>query len=169
VKIVSPPHPVVRPERRAGHVFATCATAFVAAALIVAIVHAALPITRGWWLVAYLALVGGLSQALLGNGLLSFVKRTRARGPGTLATAGQLALWNGGTVLVAVADLGDSASGLLTGSALLLGALSLFATSLRRAGASTRRPARRWIFAYTTLLVFLAGSVVTGAGLAGSL
>jgi hypothetical protein len=149
--------------------FAAFAAAFVVAAAVVAVVHAATPITRGWWLVAYLSLVGGVAQLLLGTGLAALAERLGARGPAGGASYTQLALWNVGTVVVAVADLEDSATGVLAGSILLVVALASFALGLRRANTTARRPARGWVAGYLVLVVFLAGSVAMGAVLAEAL
>ena len=46
-----------------------CASAFEVVAATVAVVQATAPFTHGWWLLAHLILVGGLSQLLLGSGL----------------------------------------------------------------------------------------------------
>jgi hypothetical protein len=162
-------HPVVHtpfPERA----FGWCAAAFAAAAAITAAVHAISSIPHGWWLVAYLALVGGLSQSLLGTGLAALVSRSGSHRPGAAATWSQLGLWNAGTVMVAIADLGGAPGGVLAGSALLLAALGMFAAALRRTRASARRPVPvAWISGYVLLIVFLAGSVLVGAGLAEAL
>lgn len=155
--------------RTTGRAFAVCASAFVVAAAAVAVVQATAPFTRGWWLVAYLALVGGLSQLLLGNGLLALARRSAARACGPNATRAQLVLWNAGTVTVAVADLAEVQGAVLAGSVALYGALVLFGLGLRRVSVSARHPSRRWLRAYVVLLVFLAASVVIGAALAGAL
>jgi hypothetical protein len=156
-------------DRRPAAAFAAFAAAFVVAAAVVAVVHAASPITRGWWLVAYLSLVGGVAQLLLGTGLAALAERLGTRGPGRVASYAQLVLWNVGTVVVAVADLADAATGVLAGSVLLVVALASFALGLRRASTTARRPARPWVAGYVLLVVFLAGSTVVGAVLAEAL
>jgi hypothetical protein len=157
--------------RKAERAFATCAAAFVLAAAVIAAVRLTMPITRGWWLVAYLALVGGLSQIMLGSGLTSILKGAGARGTSKAATTAQLVLWNVGTVIVAVADLSDAPTGVLAGSVLLLGALALFAFSLRHARTTLRRdrPVPRLTLGYALLLTFLGTSVIVGAALAKAL
>jgi hypothetical protein len=155
--------------RTAGRGFALCATALVGAAAAVAIVQSASPFARGWWLVAYLFLVGAVSQILLGNGLLALARRSAARASGTNAARGQLVLWNVGTVTVAVADLKEVPGVLLAGSVALYGALVLFGLGLRRIHVTALHPSRRSLRGYAVLLIFLAASVVTGAALAGAL
>jgi hypothetical protein len=153
------------PERA----FGWCAAAFAGAAAVTAAVHAITSIPHGWWLVAYLALVGGLSQSLLGTGLAALVSRSGSLRPGAAATWSELGLWNTGTVIVAIADLSAAPVGVLTGSALLLTALGFFAAALHRTSASARRPMPLWVIGYTLLVAFLAGSVLVGAGLAEAL
>jgi hypothetical protein len=152
-----------------GRGFVVCAAAFVAAAVAVAVVQAFAPFTRGWWLMSYLVLVGGLSQLLLGNGLVALAKRSAARPPGASATRAQLLLWNTGTVAVAVADLGDVPAGVLAGSFALYCALVLFGIGLRRVSLTARRPAQRSSRFYLLLLAFLSASVIVGVSLAGAL
>lgn len=161
-------------ERRPSETaFAGAATAFLGAAAVVTAVQLAAPITRGWWLVAYLALVGGVAQALLGNGQLALVARTAGAGtragPDGRWWVAPWVLWNAGTITVAATDLAGSAAGVLAGSAALLVALGLFAGHLHGARACPRCAPSLWTGAYAALVVFLAVSVFTGAGLAGAL
>jgi hypothetical protein len=118
---------------------------------------------------SYLTLVGGLSQLLLGSGLIALAKRSAARASGATATRAQLLLWNTGTVAVAVADVGDVPAGVLAGSVALYGALALFGIGLRRVSVTAGRPSSFWFRGYVLLLVFLAACVVIGAALAGAL
>jgi len=153
------------PERA----FGSCATVFAVAAGIVAVANAVVPFAHGWWLVAFLALVGGLSQSLLGRGLSVLVARTGARRTVESTTWAQLALWNVGVVFVAMADLAAAPAGVLIGSVLLLAALGLFAVALRRTVATAVSPMPAGVIVYGVLIVFLAGSVILGAGLAEAL
>jgi hypothetical protein len=149
--------------------FAICASAFVVVAAAVAGAQAAAPFTRGWWLVSYLILVGGLSQLLLGSGLIALARRSAARAGSVSSRRAQLVLWNAGTVSVAIADLRESAAGVLAGSVLLYIALTLFGLGLRRVSATARRPSWRWFRGYAMLVGFLGACVMVGAGLAGAL
>jgi len=149
--------------------FAICASVFVVVAGAVAVAQAAAPFTRGWWLIAYLILVGGLSQLLLGSGLVALARRSAARAPRPSATRAQLVLWNAGTVTVAIADLTEAPAGILAGSAALYGALALFGIELRRVRVTASRPSSFWFRGYVLLLVFLGACVVIGAALAGAL
>jgi hypothetical protein len=157
------------PSRTAERGFAICGSAFLVAAGAVAVVQATAPFTRGWWLVAYLILVGGLSQLLLGSGLIALARRSAARACGASATRAQLVLWNAGTVTVAIADLTEVPAGVLAGSLALYGALALFSVGLRRVVVTAGRPSKFWFRGYVLLLVFLAACVVIGAALAGAL
>jgi hypothetical protein len=149
--------------------FAAAAALFVAAAIVVALVHSITPITRGWWLVAYLTLVGGTSQLLLGSGLTALAHHAGAAAPAPKASRAQFALWNVGTLAVAVADMADAPAGVLVGSVVLLVALALFAAQWRRIRATALYPALRWHVLYGLLLAGLAVSTFIGTGLAGAL
>jgi hypothetical protein len=153
------------PERA----FGWGAMASAGAAGIIAIANAIAPIDHGWWLVAYLALVGGLSQSLLGTGLSALAIRTGARRPAESTTWSQFVLWNTGVVLVAAADLTAVSVGVLVGSVLLLAALGFFAVALRRTSATAVAPMPVGVIVYGLLIVFLVGSVVVGTGLAEAL
>jgi hypothetical protein len=146
----------------AARAFTICAVIFLVAAAVIAVLRSITPVTRGWWLVAYLSLVGGVAQLLLGPGLIGIAGRSGARPPSDRARHGQLVLWNAGTIIVAVADLVPSAAGVLVGSVVLVVAHVLFARGLRGVSATARHPARGWVRAYALLLVFLALSVVIG-------
>lgn len=155
------------PAARAGaRSFTICATIFLVAAAALAVVRATTPIDRGWWLVAYLSLVGGVSQLMLGPGLIALAGRRAAPAPGERALLARLVLWNAGTVLVAAANLAGAMAGVLAGSALLLAALVLFTGDLRSVGAAASGGARWWVRGYAFLLVFLGASVAVGTALA---
>jgi hypothetical protein len=143
------------------------AAAFLVAAVAVAITQAIAPMDRGWWLVAFFGLVGGASQWLLGAGLV-VIPRDAGAGEGPYGAAPITALpWNGGTVLVAAADLADVRAVVLIGSAALLPALLLFGRVLLEVVGDGRVTALS--VAYAALLAFLTASVLVGAGLAGAL
>lgn len=104
-----------------GRIFAVCAVLFLAMAAIIAIINARAPFAHGWWLVAYLGLVGGVAQLLLGPGLIALASRGGANAPALQYNTGEIVLWNAGTVIAAVADLAAAPSGVLAGSVLLCG------------------------------------------------
>jgi hypothetical protein len=145
------------------------AMAFAGAAGIIAVANTIAPFDHGWWLVAYLALVGGLSQSLLGTGLSALAIRTGDRRPAEATTWSQFALWNTGVVLVAIADLTAVSVGVLLGSVLLLAALGSFAVALRRTSVTAVSPMSVGVIVYGLLIMFLVGSVVVGTGLADAL
>lgn len=128
-----------------------------------------MPIDRGWWLVAYLTLVGGLAQVALGGGLAVLARATGGRPYGPATLRAQLALYNLGVVLVAVADMAAAPLGVLAGSIVLIVALGLYAAALQHVVDSGQRAWPVGTFAYGALLTVLAGSVVVGTALAGAL
>lgn len=146
--------------------FVLGAAAYLAAGAVVAVVHSLSPLTRGWWLVAFLSLVGSVSQLLLGLGLVA-LRRRKSAPRGLRRTAWtELVLWNSGTAVVAIADLASSLEGVIGGGMLLWAALVLFAADLRALSEWSPAPPRRWIRTYSVLLAFLALSVVVGILLA---
>ena len=149
-----------------GRVFAVCGVLFLVAAAVIAVINARTPFAHGWWLVAYLGLVGGVSQLLLGPGLIAIAARGGATKAVLQYSVGEIVLWNAGTVIVAVADLAAAPRGVLLGSVLLFVALALFARDLQLVSAESQPSARAWRGMYAVLLVFLAVSTVTGTVLA---
>lgn len=122
--------------------------------------NSAAPFGHGSWLAAYLVLVGGVSQVVLGAGRLA-LRAPRAT-PALLRA--QLVLWNLGSLAVPAGVLADASPLVTVGSVALLWALALFA-----AGASgVRREVRGRALVYLTIVVGLAASVVVGSALAGA-
>ena len=76
---------------------------FVIAAAVVGTANVLAPFERGWWLTAYLFLVGGLAQLLLIRGQ-DALTAGRREPPASLVWM-QWGLWNAGTAIVAVADM----------------------------------------------------------------
>jgi hypothetical protein len=137
----------------AGTPFVAAAGVLIVAGGLVAAVNSAAPFAHGSWLAAYLVLVGGVSQVLLGVGGVAL---RATSGAGRL----ELALWNAGTLVVAFGVLVDASAIVALGSAALLIALARF-------GAATARGAPlRWRLAYQALIVALASSVLVGCALA---
>jgi hypothetical protein len=129
----------------------------------VAAVNSAAPFGHGSWLAAYLVLVGGVSQVVLGAGRLAL----RAPRPTPALLRAQLVLWNLGSLAVPAGVLADAPTLVTVGSVALLCALALFAAGA--AGASgVRREARVRAVVYLTIVVGLAASVVVGSALAGA-
>lgn len=149
-----------------GRIFAVCGVLFLVAAVTVAIINARTPFAHGWWLVAYLALGGGVAQLLLGPGLIAIAARGGATKAVLRYSVGEIVLWNIGTVIVAVADLSAAPGGVLVGSVLLLVALALFTRDLQRVSSESQPSVRAWRSMYAVLLVFLAVSTAIGTVLA---
>jgi hypothetical protein len=124
----------------------------------VAAVNSAAPFRHGSWLAAYLVLVGGVSQGVLGAGRLALRAPpfNRARPPA------QLALWNVGSLAVPAGVLWDAPMLVTAGSVALLCALALFAAEAR----GRRREVRGRVVVYLAIVVGLAVSVVIGSALA---
>jgi hypothetical protein len=160
--------PAADSELRLRFLYTASAAAFLLAAAAVAVGRGVQPFDHGWWLVSYLALVGGVSQLLLGAGRL-MLAATPASPPGRRTAWAEWTLWNVGTLLVPVGVLADTAEVVAAGSVVLLVALSLFAAASRTPAAGPAPDHGLYLWAYRGLVVFLAGSVVVGAGLAEAL
>ena len=124
----------------------------------VAAVNSAAPFGHGSWLAAYLVLVGGVSQVVLGAGRLALHAPPLTRG----LPPAQLALWNIGSLAVPAGVLGDAPMLVTAGSAALLCALALFAAEAR----GLRGEVRGRAVVYLAIVVALAMSVVIGSALA---
>jgi hypothetical protein len=99
--------------------FAVAAATFLLAAAAVALARARQPFDHGWWLASYLALVGGLSQLLLGAGRLMPAADLVSPPVCGRGLAAELALWNLGATLVPVGVLTGVAEIVAAGSVLL--------------------------------------------------
>jgi hypothetical protein len=123
---------------------------------------------RPWlhWLALHLALLGGVSQLVLGAGQFFVCAFLATDPPPRRLVRAQLASWNAGTVLVAV-GVPTGVSGLVdAGAALVAAGLVLFALALRGMQRTSlqRAPwAVRW---YLTCAVCLALGALVGALLA---
>jgi hypothetical protein len=150
-------NPQPRLDRSTG-AFLFAAGTFIVAGGIVAAVDSAAPFGHGAWLAAYLVLVGGVSQLLLGPGRLAlgFPRPSRRVG------RAQLVLWNLGGVVVPSGVVAGVPGLVTAGSVALLCALAFFTTGLR----SMPRAQRMRTLGYATLVVGLALSVVVGSALA---
>jgi|SRR5829696_2017350 len=140
---------------------------FVIAAAVVGTANVLAPFERGWWLTAYLFLVGGLAQLLLIRGQDALT--TGPREPAASHVWAQWALWNVGTAIVAVADMAQSMPGVDVGSIALLIALMLYLAGAQRAVRGSGRQAAALDYGYVTLVVVLGSSVLLGTLLAGTL
>lgn len=140
--------------------FTAAAGAMIVVGGLVAAINSAAPFAHGSWLAAYLVLVGGVAQLLLGVGCLGLpAPRLSARLRRT-----QLGLWNVGNAAVAGGVLGDVVGLVVAGSLVLLGALVGFAVGAGPASSN----ARSRLILYRVAILGLAGSVVIGSVLANS-
>jgi hypothetical protein len=140
--------------------FLASASVLIVAGGAVAAVNSAAPSGHGSWLAAYLVLVGGVSQVVLGVGRLAL----RAPRPTPALLRAQLVLWNLGSLAVPAGVLADAPTLVTVGSVALLSALALFAS-----GASgLRREVRVRAVVYLAIVVGLAASVVVGSAFAGA-
>lgn len=152
--------------RTRGSLFTICGSAHLIAAAAVAALNLNAPFTRGWWLVAYLSLVGGISQLLLGPGLIAIARKGGAAVQEERAWRLKLLLWNAGTIMVAAASMARIPAGVPAGSLLLFAALALFAAAGRTVRASADGTAAPWLRLYSWLLGFLCLSILVGNYLA---
>lgn len=146
--------------------FFACAVAFLLAAAVLAVGQAAGAWSAERWLVLHLAFVGGISQLVLGAGQFFACAFLATAPPGRGLVRCQLAAWNIGTLLLAVAVPARDAA--LTGLAAvaLLSALVLFVVSLdrmRRRSLQHAPWAVRW---YQAAAGLFAAGIVLGAMLA---
>ena len=149
--------------------FAVPAGAFAVAAVAAALARSQQPFDHGWWLVAYLALVGGLSQLILGVGQLTLGAGLDLASRGRRVLAAGLVLWNLGTVLVPVGVFAGAQRVVALGSVALLAALALFAAATVEPRRGHTRDYRFWLYGYRAVLIALVGSVIVGTGLAEAL
>jgi hypothetical protein len=141
--------------------------AFVIAAAVVGAANVVSPFERGWWLTAYLFLVGGLAQLLLVRGQEALT--TGPHHPSASLVWAQWGLWNTGTAIVAVGDMAQVMAAVDAGSLALLIALVLYHLGARRPGGTPGRHASALGCGYTALLVVLGSCVLLGTFLAGAL
>jgi hypothetical protein len=148
--------------------FVLAGLSYAAAGAVVAVWNATERVAHGWWLVSFLVLVGGVAQVLFGAGRTGLglpTPRTTAAWWGLRA---QAALWNAGTLLVALGVMAGARLGVVGGTVMLLCALAAMGAELHaRRDVIQRR--RAWQGAYVALLVFLATSALVGAALAWDL
>ena len=143
---------------RSSATFALLGGALVITGGIVAAVNSAAPFAHGSWLAAYLVLVAGVSQVLLGVGRFALLVRE----PPPRLIRAQVLLWNAGSVAVPAGVLADAAPLVTLGSVALLAALACFAAGVRGV------PLRAGAVGYHALIVALAASVIVGSALAAA-
>lgn len=140
--------------------FVAVAGVMIVAGGLVAAINSAAPFAHGSWLAAYLVLVGGVAQLLLGIGCLALpAPRLSAR-----LRQAQIGLWNAGNATVAGGVLIGAVALVIVGSVVLLAALGGFAVGAGPGPANGRGR----VILYRIALLGLAGSVVVGSMLAGT-
>ena len=108
-------------------------------------------------------------QLIFGAGQLAFdVDRGSASGARRHLSR-QLLLWNLGTVLVPIGVLAGAPGVVAIGSVVLLTALGLFATGTSAPRLRRAHERRALFHVYRTVVIFLAGRVIVGIGLAQAL
>lgn len=138
--------------------FVVVAGAMIVAGGLAAAINSAAPFAHGSWLAAYLVLVGGVAQLLLGVGCLALpAPRLSAR-----LRRAQLGLWNSGNAAVAAGVLIGAFGLVIAGSVVLLAALAGFALGAGSAAANGRGR----LILYRFAILALASSVVVGSLLA---
>ena len=147
-------------DRQSLTVAALGGAAIVAGGLVAA-VNSAAPFAHGSWLAAYLVLVAGVSQLVLGIGVQALPVHQRA----STTRRVQLGFWNVGNLAVVAGVLADAPLAVAAGSGVLLVALGSFALCVGRG----RRRARRWVVAYHATVAILAVSVGIGCALAATM
>jgi nitrite reductase (NO-forming) len=144
-----------RPSDLLAAFFSAALVALIAAA-VAAIADAVTGDVRLHWLALHLALLGGVSQLVVGAGQFFVCAFLATTPPSRHLVAAQLGAWNSGTLLVAIGVL-SATDGLVTaGAALIAAGLGLFATSMRamqRRSLQRARWAVRWYQASATCLV----------------
>lgn len=147
-----------RPELRPSDLLATffaLGIAFLTAAAVAAILHAATGWVDGHWLALHLAFVGGVSQLVLGAGQFFAAAFLATAPPRRSLVRLQLATWNAGTVFVAAGVPSGLDAATVVGAGLLAGGLAAFVAGLRdmRRRSLQRAPwAVRWYEACTLCL-----------------
>jgi nitrite reductase (NO-forming) len=140
--------------------------AFLVAGAVAGAAQAVAGFAHGRWLALHLALVGGVSQLVLGASLLFAGAFLATEPPGRGALRLQLGSWNAGALLLAVAVPAGSAPASGVAAALLLAGLASYGRSLRSLERRSlqRAPwATRWYYAATAYVV---AGVLAGAALA---
>jgi len=155
----------LRPTDVAGSFF-LCGTAFLAAAALAGIVEAVSPWPWGRWLALHLAFVGGVSQLVLGASQFFAGAFLATDPPPRNLVRAQIASWNLGAVLLALAIPAGLSAAIWPAVGLLLAALGLWSAAVV---AMWRRSLRRspWAVAwYCSATLFLGLGMVAGSLLA---
>jgi nitrite reductase (NO-forming) len=151
-----------RPSEMLTAFFAAALTMFVAAGL-ATILLVATGEQRWHWVALHLALLGGVSQLILGAAQFFVCAFLATTPPSRRFVTVHLAVWNAGTVLIAVGVPASSDAALDVGAVLIASGISLLAVSfhaMQRRSLQRARYAVRW---YQLSAVCLAVGVLVGA------
>jgi nitrite reductase (NO-forming) len=146
--------------------FFLAALAMGLAAATVATLNAVEPWSWGRWLALHLVFVGGISQLVLGASQFFAGAFLATDPPSRPLVRAQLALWNLGTITLAVAVPLASTAGTYLAAAILLAALVLYTAGfaqMRKRSLGSVPWASRW---YLAAAVFLSFGLTAGAILA---
>ena len=157
-----------RPSLVPGPLYARAGTSFIVAGAGVAAWNSVEPFAHGWWVASFLALVGGVAQALLGAGRLAVGRPPSVR-QARRGAVRQAALWNAGTFLVPLGVLTDVRLPVVLGSGALMTVLARLAVDVHRADPRPERRVGQLRAWFLSLLGFLAISVLVGTALAWDL
>jgi nitrite reductase (NO-forming) len=139
---------------------------FLAAAAVVAIIHAATGWADGHWLALHLAFVGGVSQLVLGAGQFFAAAFLATTPPGPRLVRYELISWNAGAILVAVGVPPGVDALTIAGAASLASGLCAFIAALRGLGRRSLQSAPWALRWYEACAVFLGIGVLAGVLLA---
>lgn len=140
---------------RWGNVFYALGVCFVVLGGLVAAVTGPLDLTKGSWLAAYLVLVCGVAQCVIGRAQVVLAREPVP--PRVWMT--QLHCWNTGNLLVVVGSLTSSPYVVDVGGLLLLPTLALGVWA-------TRDGSGPWLWPYRAVLLLLAVTMPVGLVLA---
>ena len=146
--------------------FFVCGLAFLAAAAVAGVVQAVSPWAWGRWLALHLAFVGGVSQLILGASQFFAGAFLATDPPPRRMVRAELAAWNLGALVLAVAIPNNAGVSVWFAVALMLLALLLWGAAI---AAMWRRSLRRsaWAVAwYVSGALFLSLGVLAGSLLA---
>lgn len=155
----TPPPTPVPDDWRPALPFAALGASYVVLGGLVAAVGYSADWDRAAWASAFLVLVGGVAQVVLGGGAVALAAAQPPR-KGFLL---RIALWNIGTLVVLAGGLAEQVVVVAIGGLVLLGGLVV---SLKSARCGGRRVHARWAqLGYDGFVVFLLASIGVGVAL----
>ncbi|WP_187369457.1 hypothetical protein [Baekduia soli] len=146
--------------------FFVCGVSFLAAGATAAIAHELIGAPWLRWLSLHLAMLGGVSQLILGAGQFFTGAFLATSPPSRRLVGAQLAVWNSGVILVAVGVPSGDPALVDAGAALVAVGLVLFAAALRgmqRRSLQQARWAVRW---YQACAACLGAGALLGVAMA---